>query len=84
MSSKTCVINICKRDADVNYCDNHLTALANLRSGFSEWVIAFGNKFTFQDYLKKITTDNTIEFGSWVRDVAKYMVDEKLNLEDIE
>ena len=58
-----------------NFCSLHNSAYQNIHERFNQWEVAYSNKITFQDYLKKLRT--LPETGRAVQDVLEYLLKSK-------
>lgn len=74
---KECQIPSCARDSSDTFCEKHQLAHQNLKDNYPTWQKAYGKKFSFIDYLERISEDYEIGSGQWVIDVAEYLIDQE-------
>lgn len=74
---KTC--KLCKREVeDLELCTYHRIAYQNLLRNYHSWLEALG-RLDFNTYLKEIVNNRNV--GSWVKEVARSMLEGKLKAE---
>lgn len=67
-----CIIHSCNRETDQEMCSKHRAAKISLEGTFESWVVAYGNKYTWERYLKEITKDD-LGVGIWVIDIVNHL-----------
>lgn len=57
------------------YCNRHTSALKNLNSAYPIWENAFTDKMHMNKYLEQLVTDNGIEVGTWIKEMARHLLE---------
>ena len=71
-----CVKEIVEKDL-TKYCKKHEIASINLINEFEYWLIAYGSDYTMKNYLERIVSDDDINKGMFVIEVAKYRIEQQ-------
>ncbi len=71
-----CVKEIVEKDL-TKYCKKHEIASINLINEFEFWLIAYGSDYTMKNYLERIVSDDDINKGMFVIEVAKYRIEQQ-------
>jgi len=69
-----CAIKECINDTvEGSYCTEHATAFENIESNFKNWKKAYGEGFSYEEYLQNLTTSPKV--GRNIIDVAQQLIE---------
>lgn len=72
-----CKIEECVRGTENEFCSRHQKAKNNIKKTFSKWKIAYGEEYSYMQYLTRLANDDEIGAGHWVIQVAQYLLDQE-------
>jgi hypothetical protein len=78
---KICDVAICHRPVDYksqyNFCQRHEKGFIQLGKTYSDWVKAYGNKYSKKKYYVALLTNEEIKTGIWIREVINHILEEE-------
>jgi len=69
-----CIIVDCVRSTTDHYCMKHRLAKENIEKTFASWQVAYGDDYTWEEYLDHLASDYEIGSGDLVMEVAEHLL----------